>query len=145
MWASQFRLSQIQNCLILSDETTKTKQYNPDVVPVIARIMTDICEHATAHGASFIHQYMIQKGIKKFGAAGSQAAMKELSQLHKRNCFRPVDIATMTTAEKSKVVNSLLFLTEKCTGEVKGRMVYNAKPTWEWLSKEDSASPTAIS
>ena len=85
----------------------------------------------------------VQKGIKKFGAAGSEAAIKELDQLHKCNCFTPVDVATMTTAEKSKAVNSLLFLTNKCTGEVKGRTVYNGKPTWEWLLKEDSASPTA--
>ena len=35
-----------------------------------------------------------------------------------------------------------MFLTEKRDGTVKSRMVYNGKPTREWLSKEDSASPT---
>ena len=35
-----------------------------------------------------------------------------------------------------------MFLTEKRDSTVKGRMVYNGKPTREWLSKEDSANPT---
>jgi hypothetical protein len=36
-----------------------------------------------------------------------------------------------------------MFLGEKRDGTVEGRMVYNGKPTREWLSREDSASPTA--
>jgi hypothetical protein len=36
-----------------------------------------------------------------------------------------------------------MFLGEKRCRTVKGRMVYNGKPTREWLSREDSASPTA--
>ena len=40
-------------------------------------------------------------------------------------------------------MNALMFLTEKRDKSVKGRMVYNGKPTRKWLSKEDAASPTA--
>jgi hypothetical protein len=40
-------------------------------------------------------------------------------------------------------MEALMFLTEKKDGKVKGRMFYNDKPTREWLSKEDSSSPTA--
>jgi hypothetical protein len=36
-----------------------------------------------------------------------------------------------------------MFLGEKRDGTVKGRMVYNGKPARTWLSREDSASPTA--
>ena len=56
----------------------KTKKYNTNVAPVIAHIITDINEQVTAQGVSFSQQYMIKKGIKKFGAAGSNAAIKEL-------------------------------------------------------------------
>ena len=49
----------------------------------------------------------------------------------------------MTTGERRKAMTALLFLTEKCDSTIKGRMVYNGKPTREWLSREDSASPTA--
>ena len=38
---------------------------------------------------------------------------------------------------------ALMILTEKRDSTIKGRMVYNGKPTREWLSREDSASPTA--
>jgi hypothetical protein len=36
-----------------------------------------------------------------------------------------------------------MFLGEKRCRTVKGRMVYNGKQTREWLSRENSASPTA--
>ena len=36
-----------------------------------------------------------------------------------------------------------MFLTEKRDESIKGRMVYNGKPTRQWLGKEESTSPTA--
>ncbi len=36
-----------------------------------------------------------------------------------------------------------MFLTEKRDKTIKGRMVYNGKPTREWMSREDLTSPTA--
>ena len=66
-----------------------------------------------------------------------------MDQLHQRNCFTPVSIAEMTPQERHKVQEALMFLTEKHDASIKGRMVYNGKPTHEWLSREDSASPTA--
>ena len=35
-----------------------------------------------------------------------------------------------------------MFLTEKRDGTIKGRMVYNGKPTREYFSKEEATSPT---
>jgi hypothetical protein len=49
----------------------------------------------------------------------------------------------MTQIEQRKAQQALMFLGEKRDRTVKGRMVYNGKPTREWLSREDSASPTA--
>jgi hypothetical protein len=63
--------------------------------------------------------------------------------LHKRNCFNPVDVSKMAKSEKKRAVQSLLLLTEKRDGRVKGRLVYNCKPTRERLSKKEAASPTA--
>ena len=40
-------------------------------------------------------------------------------------------------------MGALMFLTEKKDKSVKGKMVYNGKPTREWPTREDSASPTA--
>jgi hypothetical protein len=49
----------------------------------------------------------------------------------------------MIQIERRKAQQASVFLGEKRDGTVKGRMVYNGKPTREWLSREDSASATA--
>jgi hypothetical protein len=54
-----------------------------------------------------------------------------------------MDVSTLTPEEKRKAVEALMFLTEKQNKTIKGRLVYNGKPTCKWLSREDSASPTA--
>ena len=45
--------------------------------------------------------------------------------------------------EKKKAMEALMLMTEKKDKTVKGRMVYNGKPSREWISKDDAASPTA--
>ena len=57
--------------------------------------------------------------------------------------MNPISIAEMSNSEKAKAQEALMFLTEKRDQTIKGRMVYNGKQTRDWLSKEDSASPTA--
>jgi hypothetical protein len=49
----------------------------------------------------------------------------------------------MTQIERRKAQQALMFLGEKRDRTIKGRRVYNGKSTREWLSREDSASPTA--
>jgi hypothetical protein len=39
----------------------------------------------------------------------------------------------MKPSKRKKAQNALMFLTEKRNKSVKGRMVYNGKPTREWL------------
>ena len=45
----------------------------------------------------------------------------------------------MTRNERLKAQMAMMLLTEK----IKGRMVFDGKKTREWITKEDSASPTA--
>ena len=78
-----------------------------------------------------------------FGEKGHAGASKELDQLHRRTCFGPISVADLTPSERKKAMEALMFLTEKPDGTIKGRLVYNGKPTREWMSKEDTASPTA--
>jgi hypothetical protein len=80
--------------------------------------------------------------LKKFGQKGSDAATKELKEFHDRVCFEPISVADMSQSEIQKSMEALMLLTEKRDGTIKGRMVYNGKPTREWLSCEDSTSPT---
>jgi hypothetical protein len=110
---------------------------------VIARCMTDINAKVTIQGASFGQQYLLKKGLEKFKDAGKDAAGKEMDQLHKRNCFSPLVPSTVASEEDRKSVEGIMFLTEKRDQSIKGRLVYNGKPTREWLSQKDAASPTA--
>ena len=87
---------------------------------------------------------MFEKGLKKFGNHGKLAAEKELDQLHKRGCFRPIDVSTKSEEEKRKTQKGMLLLTEKNNAEktVKGRLVYDGSKTRDWVSREEAASPT---
>ena len=109
--------------------------------------MVDINSAITTRGLdiveSFAQQYMLDAGLKKFGNKGEQATYKEIEQLHKRTCFTPVSIKDMTESERKKAQLALTFLTEKRDGTIKRRTVYNGKNTRKWLSREDTASPTA--
>ena len=109
----------------------------------IAHIMNELSSKITRQGASFAQQHLLHKGLKVFSKKGHEASAKEINQLYWRNCFSPISVESMTTGERRKVMTALMCLTKKCDSTIKGRMVYNGKPTREWLSREDLASPTA--
>ena len=72
-----------------------------------------------------------------------KATKTEVKQLITRNCFCPIHIGDLTPEERKKAQRALLFLTEKNDGSIKARLVFNRKPTHDWLSREDTLSPTA--
>jgi hypothetical protein len=72
--------------------------------------------------------------LKVFGNKGHKASIKEIDQLHKRKCFAPVKVKEMKPFKRKKAQRALMFLTEKRDISVKGTVVYNGKPTREWLS-----------
>ena len=112
------------------------------MAPVIAVIMNDINNRVTANGAQFAQQHLLNKGLKVFGERGDQASTKELDQLHRRECFTPISISDLTSDEKKKAVQALMFLSEKRDGTVKGRMVYDGSKTRLWIDKSKASSPT---
>jgi hypothetical protein len=66
-----------------------------------------------------------------------------MNQLHRQNCFPPILVAEMSLKEQRKAQQALMFISDKRDKTVKGQMMYNGKPTREWLSREDASSPTA--
>jgi hypothetical protein len=103
-------------------------EYSHDIAIVAARTIENLIHEVTQKGAAFIQQYILQKGVKKFGARGRKAASDEFDKLHKMNCFSLV-VSKMTSSEKKKAMESLMFLIEKRDGRIKGRLVYNGKYT----------------
>jgi hypothetical protein len=117
--------------------------------------MAHICHFAMVHTAASIHlaqigqptkkQYDLKAGLCQFGSCGDTAVTKELSQLHTMNCFRPCDPHTLTREAHRNALTSLMFLTEKRTGEVKARACANSSVQRTHVAKEEAAAPTVTS
>ena len=103
--------------------------YIPQLVMIIARVMSDIDNKTMAKGVSFGQQYILQKGLKKFGDRRSKSSAKEMDKLHQQNNFTPFGVTDLTSQEKRKAVEALIFLNKKRDKFIKGRMVYNMKLT----------------
>jgi hypothetical protein len=117
--------------------------YEDQEAMIICRLISDLNHQVATRGKSFAQQYILQQGLKKFGKRGGDAAVKEVEQMYKRTCFEPISIKDMTSSERKKAQQALMFLCEKRDGTIKGRLVYNGKPTRGWLSREECMSPTA--
>ena len=89
----------------------------------------------------FAQQYSLKKGL---GKKGEDAIVKEMRQQHERKCFQPILVSELTKEERRKAQLALAYLSEKRDGMIKGRTVFNGKPTREWLSKEESKSPMVL-
>ena len=56
-------------------------EYTPQLAMVISRVMSDINNKTMAEGEISGQQYILQKGLNKFGGCGYKAATKEMDQL----------------------------------------------------------------
>jgi hypothetical protein len=87
-------------------------------------------------------QYNLKPGLRKFGARGAAAAVKELTQLHIMDTWKPVHLSQLGREGKMRVLSLLLFLKEKRTGQIKGRACINGALHMAYIPKEEAASPT---
>jgi hypothetical protein len=137
-------LEDLKHCHnMIGREPGEMIEYKTVIAGVAAHHIHNHNEKALNNGASFGQQHILQKGLKTFGEKGKKAALKEMKQLHNRSCFEPILVSELTASEKKKAQKALIFLIKKRDGTIKGRTVYNGKPTRDWHDKEDSASPTA--
>jgi hypothetical protein len=135
---ARYNNTQLEQCHNLVTEKIKATQhivYTQKTAIVAALFIREMLNQVGLQGASFGQQYVLQKGLKKFQEHRLKAALKEMDQLHHRYCFKPIDVSKMTAKEKRKAVNVIMLLTEKKSGEIKGRLVYNGKPTRECYQK----------
>ena len=61
-------------------------------------------------------QYNLKPGLRKFDQRGQTAAVKELTQLHVMDTWKPIHAEKLTREEKMKALLSLPFLKEKRMG-----------------------------
>ena len=106
-------------------------EYDEKEAIILATIMT-----------SMVQTFSLKAGIKKFGDKGKDAAFVEMEQLHKRDVFKPRNVKELTVEERKKALESLIFITEKRDGRIKARACANGSKQRQWMSKEDTSSPT---
>jgi len=113
-----------------------------DTVYRCDKTMTTTSKEELHVWAYIMTQYNLKPGLSNFGQRGQTAAIKELTQLHVMDTWKPIHAEKLTREEKMKALLSLLFLKEKRTGDIKGRACINGAPQRSYISKEDAASPT---
>ena len=88
-------------------------------------------------------QYGFRKGLKVFGDEGYDAAVCELKDnLLGRDCVRMLKGKEVTHTVRKKALSYLMFLKRKRSSRIKGRGVADGRPQREYISKEESSSPT---
>jgi hypothetical protein len=88
-------------------------------------------------------QYSMKSGMKQFKQRGEDAVSKELSQLHFRDTFKPINPKDLTNEERKEVLESHLFLKEKRDTTVQSRMAAGGNKQRGTIEKLEASSPTA--
>jgi hypothetical protein len=87
-------------------------------------------------------QYNLKQGILKFGDKGKQAVMTELQQLYDREVMQAVSKSDLTYDKRRGALRYIMFLKEKRCGKIKGRGCADGRPQCDYMTKEDTSSPT---
>ena len=108
-------------CNLAQTKDTNVIEHKTGEACLIAKLMTDVEEALDIDGAPcYAQQYLLHKGLKLFGNEGRVAAKKELDQLYRRLCYKPISIADLSESELKKAQAAMLLLTEKSNGDKKG-------------------------
>jgi hypothetical protein len=90
-------------------------------------------------------QYGLKAGLRKFADRRNAALMKELCQFCMLKCFTPQDPKTLSQEDKHNALESLIFLTKKCVGEIKAQGCANSSKQRNHIAKEEATAPTVSS
>ena len=136
----QFLITQQYN----KNTSMEIKEYDAEEAEIMLMFLQKQITNKSENlkGVCNTQTYNIKKGIIKYGNRGQEAINKELSQLHHREVFKPVQFSELTETEKEKAMNSLIFLTEKRDGTIKARACANGSTQRPYIDKHEAASPT---
>jgi len=127
---------------LLATTTTSSKPFVDDVTHRADKVMCTTSKEELGVMAYLLTQYNLKPGLRKFGAKGEKAALKEMTQLHIMDTWTPIEAEKLSREQRMRALSLLLFLKEKRTGDTKGRACINGAPQRAYIPKEDAASPT---
>jgi hypothetical protein len=108
-----------------------------------AYVLSTIASFTDFEASKSTPQYGFNRGMKEFGELGYEATMRELDD----NLIGMGAVQMLTPTEVNKEVWStalsyLMFLKRKRNGDVKARGCADGRPQREYISKDESSSPT---
>jgi hypothetical protein len=89
-----------------------------------------------------MQQLSVKAALREWGDEARVAGEKETLQLHWRETFIPKRMSELTNDQRSKVLQSHMFVVRKRTGETKARVVAGGNLQRGHVTKEESSSPT---
>ena len=100
-------------------------------------------EYFSMNASKSTPQYGFRKGLELFGEEGHAAAVKELrDNLLGRGCLKMLKPNQVNSDIRKKALAYLMFLKQKRCGKTKGRGCADGRPQRDYITKEESRSPT---
>jgi hypothetical protein len=108
-----------------------------------AYVFKTITSYSNIEASKSTPQYGFNRGLKEFGDLGYEATVKELDDnLLGIGAVRMLKPSEINNNIKYEALNYLMFLKRKRCGKVKARGCADGRPQREYITKDESSSPT---
>ena len=131
------------NLLVGSNEIHSVAKAYVNVVNAITFVVKPTPPTNIITNETILTQYIIKQGLKVFGKKGKAEVQKELQQFHDRRVVEPKKPQDLSYEKRRRSLAYLMFMKLKSDEvTIKGRGCADRRKHWDWLSKEDTSSPT---
>jgi hypothetical protein len=108
-----------------------------------AYVLNTITSYSNIEASKSTPQYGFNRGLKEFGELGYEATVKELDDnLLGMGAVKMLKPSEINKNIRYEALNYLMFLKRKRCGKIKARGCADGRPQREYISKDESSSPT---
>jgi hypothetical protein len=108
-----------------------------------AYVLSTITSYSNVEASKSTPQYGFNRGLKEFGDLGYEATVKELDDnLLGMGAVKMLKPSEINRTIRFEALNYLMFLKRKRCGKIKARGCADGRPQREYISKDESSSPT---
>jgi hypothetical protein len=108
-----------------------------------AYVLSTITSYSNIEASKSTPQYGFNRGLKEFRELGYEATVRELdSTLLGMGAVRMLKPSEMNNNIRFEALNYLMFLKRKRCGKIKTRGCADGRPQREYITKDESSSPT---
>jgi hypothetical protein len=108
-----------------------------------AYVLSTITSYSNVEASKSTPQYGFNRGLKEFGYLGYEATVKELDDnLLGMGAVKMLKPSELNKTIRYEALNYLMFLKRKRCGKIEARGCADGRPQREYISKDESSSPT---